>query len=522
MAIAVLWLCAWRAVLHTPWDGIAVNPLDTWSYLSWVQQYFHGAHLAGLLFTTEPHRPALWTFPLWLVGRVAAVTGLSPLGTYNVGGVVGAALAVLGLRRAGMALGMPIAARNWSTVALLIASGSSWVTLLAHKLTGWTPPPAADLAFLDLFPATTFVAYAYQAMGWALLSGVWFTSSRLENSLYAGALHWKWAGLTLAGGVLLGFSRPYEPAGFLAAYALKTAWHGICRRSDPGALGASGRTALVLASAFGPGMAWSLHVASLPVWSNFARVTMQLGLPALSWPLTLLGLALLCGLGVGPALRADGRRAALPIAAAVVFAAIVVLDSKQAKLASGLMLGPVILCGWGSVELLRRCAPRRGLVGQGWGIVAIALLLGFPSFLLVIKRTLLLGPALVPADVVALASEIPAAGSRPPLVLAGGPTAGVLPGLVGVRVWVGHWSLSPHYEQKIRLLERAGLDPGTPPKNPGDANLALGQVLGDAPFQYALLDRRCDQAIRELAGRGWTEVDRRPGQVLLRAPMPAK
>ena len=533
MGLTGLWLLFWRWMLDTPWGfapvpssggllniGIACNPGDTWSYLSWVQQYYHGNNLAGLIYTTEPHAARLCLFPLWLIGKIAAWTGLSVIGIYNTAGLIGAMAAVGFFLRAAVALGLPPSARHWAAVAFVTGSGGSWLWHLAHKFAGASPANGGDLVFLDLFPSTTLVAYAYHAVGLALLAALWWTTTELETRRLAGDQARPWLLTTAGVALLLGFSRPYEPVAFLGAWALKTAWHGCQRRREPAQWKNSLTIGSLLFLALAPGIGWSVWVSTQPVWSTFARESLTLGLDRTTWLCTLLGWIVLVILGIGPARRADARLVVLPLSASLLMGIILLgIGPTQAKLASGLILGPLLLAGWGAGRLIAATARFPVLFRIGVCGPTLGALFGIASLFMNLNALKLSGPALVDAELVAIAGHLAAVDrDSPPVVLTDVETGAVLPGLVGVRVWVGHWSLSNHYQAKVGRLRLAGLDPETRPTNAAGAARALNDILADTRFDYALIDRRCANALTVLTRHGWQLLERTGRWSLLQAP----
>ena len=126
------------------------------------------------------------------------------------------------------------------------------------------------------------------------------------------------------------------------------------------------------------------------------------------------------------------------------------------------------------------------------------------------------GPVLIDADFIALAHKIPVEdGQPPPTVLTDVETGSILPGLIGSRVWVGHWSLSPHFERKsaqLKLATRINSNDQT------SSAIALNAVLADAHFDYALLQRQSRPVLTELSARGWTLLENSTRWSLLQAP----
>jgi hypothetical protein len=526
-----LWLVFWRAALDTSWGlgtdivangaiktSVLYNPIDTCCYLSFVQQYFHGDGLAGLLYTTEPHAALLWLFPLWLVGHAAAWTGLPVLGTYNVIGLLAAMVAVFLFRRAAGAFRLSRSACNWTTLALVAGSGGSWLWHLAHKLHLASPSDGGDLYFFDLFPSTTFLTYAYHSIGFAVLAGLWWSATETENRLVGGLKAHGWIAATTVFALLLGFSRPYEPIAFLAAWTLKTAWHGLHRKRRPEEWKAALIIALLIGAALAAGIGRTIWVSRQPVWSSFANDALALGLPRSTWVWTLAGWGVLAALGAPLAWKTDRRLAILPLAATGLLAFILIgLGSGYTKLASGLMIGPILLSGWGAMRLIAATGRLPKLLQVATASVTLGGLLGLPTFYMAINTIRLRSPAGLDAQMVTLARQLPHTLGRPPvIVLTDGETGTILPGLFGVRVWVGHWSLSPHYKTKIARLREAGLDPQNLSADTATTHAALRDVVADAPFDYALLDRRCHGAIDWLRETGWENVSTTPDWVLLR------
>jgi hypothetical protein len=89
---------------------------------------------------------------------------------------------------------------------------------------------------------------------------------------------------------------------------------------------------------------------------------------------------------------------------------------------------------------------------------------------------------------------------------------------VGARIWAGHWALSGHYAAKVARLQSAGLDPEKHAANQAEAGHALDRILAEFAFDYALIDRRCPQAIAGLAAHGWRSLETTARWNLLQAP----
>jgi hypothetical protein len=346
---------------------------------------------------------------------------------------------------------------------------------------------------------------------------LWWSATELENRLYATTAVLPWVIAASAGALLLSFSRPYEPAAFLGAWGLKTGWHWLNRRHDPAAWHSAFVVGVVLFLSLAPGIGYALWVSRQPVWSTFANQALTLQLPRMAWLWTLGGWGVLVVLGTGPALRADARRAVLPLSASLLLVVILLgLNGGYTKLASGLLLGPIFLAGWGATQLIAIASRLPVLARIGFSAAALAALTGIPSLCLNFNVIALNGPVRNDAGVVALAQKIPVeTGRPPPTVLTDVETGSFLPGLIGSRVWVGHWSLSPHFERKAAQLKLATRINST---GQTSSAVALDGVLADAHFDYALVQRQSRPVLTELSARGWTLLENTSRWSLLRAP----
>ncbi len=533
VALTGAWLLIVRVALDCPWGfapqptpggvsvGIVFNPTDTWFYLSWVQQYFAGEWRAGLLYTTEAHPALLWLFPLWAIGRVAAWTGLSPIGVFNVTGLIGALASVFFFRRTARAIGLSPSARDWATVVLLLGSGGSWFAHAFHRL-GWLGGfRGAEFVYLDLFPSTLIHVYAYHAAGLAVLTALWWCVAELENRLRERQRAGRWICAVAVAGLLLGFSRPYEPAAFMAAYALKTGWCWLNRRSDGEAWRACRISVGLVAAALAPGLVWTAYISMQPIWETFAQQALALGQSRAVWLAAFGGLWALAAIGMPPAVRLPASRGILAvIAVGLSIVVLVGLASAQVKLASGLFVGTALVGGIGADEIvrwLRQRLPDAWVVLAGASVLMVAL--GIGSLFMNLRAIRLTGPALLHPELFSLAQTIPRlTDNRPSVVLADSRVGNVLPGLIGVRVWVGHWGVTHHFAEKELEARRAGLDPEFLPGDPASIDQPLLRIVSKTRFDYGLLERSCAGALEILNRYGWEPCRSTEHWVLLRAP----
>ncbi|MCC6414404.1 MAG: hypothetical protein IT582_00630 [Opitutaceae bacterium] len=535
--LTLLWLFIVRAALACPWgfasvtapDGllqaIPFNPDDTWSYLSWIVQYRDGQFGADLLYTTEPHPALLWVFPLWLIGVIAKVLSIPTLGAYWLVGLLGAGATVMLFRCAARALGLEPSAVDWTTVILVLGSGASWLWHGANRI-GFAPPMAGgEFLYLDLFSSTAFTVYPYHTVSFALLAGLWWavavSEQRLSNREPARlAMGW-----TTILALLLGFSRPYEPLAFAAAYALKSGWLWWKRSDNQTDFRACLIVMCVLAVGLLPGVVWNAYVSIQPVWSTFAQRSLALGLDRISWLSAFGGLWLLALMGFLSRRRVALKPCLLPLTATLL--AIVVLigiPHAQAKLASGLILGTALLGGWGASAIVRWSRSLRGST-LAFACAALSLtgLLGTPSMAMGLLAIRLASATTIDPALNGIVDAIPAVtrGHRT-VVLTDSLTGGVLPGWRGLRVYAGHFSLTHDFERKRDELAAAGFDLKAQTSSPQTITPLLTSIVKRAAPDYALVKTDYKTVGTALRHLGWQPVSRNSGWQLFRAPEATK
>lgn len=537
IGLTLLWLVIVRAALACPWgfasvnapegllQAIPFNPDDTWSYLSWIAQYRDGQFGAGLLYTTEPHPAWLWVFPLWLIGLSANVLNIPTLGAYWLVGLLGAGATVVLFRCAARALGLEPSACNWATVILVLGSGASWLWHGAHRI-GLAPPMAGgEFLYLDLFPSTAFLVYPYHTVSLALLAGLWWAVAVSERRLSSRESARFALGCIFLLALLLSFSRPYEPLAFAAAYALKTSWLWWKRIESPADFRAGLIVMTVLGVSLLPGVAWNAYVSIQPIWSTFAQRSLALGLDRISWLTAFGGLWLLALLGVMSRRHMALKPQLLPLTATLLAMVVLIgIPHAQAKLASGLIFGAVLLGGRGAVAIVRWSRLlRRPSLAFGCAALSLAGLLGTPSMAMGLLAIRLSPATLIDPALNRIVGSIPAftLGHRT-VVLTDASTGGILPGWRGLRVYAGHFSLTHDFESKRAELAAAGFDPESPSTAPEKTAPLLTSIIEKAAPDYALVKSDYETVEATLRQLGWRRVSRNTGWELLRAPEPTE
>jgi hypothetical protein len=444
--------------------GFEQNAEDNLSYLSWIQQTRLGHFWLSDLYTTEPHNPLVNNITFYAIGRASALFQLDPAFVFNLCGFVGALLAIALVFRYAVWIGFSTGAAFWASFVVAFGSGLSWVPYILDYIYGaHLFGFGADMTYLDLIPSTVFHMYPDHAIALALLSFLMLSVVKLEGALLAQAsCRWRIV-LVFVGALILSMSRPYEPAAFFVVYSLYTVLP-IVLRKDRAAFRVRVTVWSILAVPIIVFVAYNLWASSQPVWSYVAEHSLNLpksGVRRTYWILGFGFVWVLAAVGVIETFRRKLTRFELAAVWSIfVFAVLIVLDSGRSKLATGafvslaLMAGPVLDGIW-----------RQSFQGIGrWQrtalrIAVIAVLTGVFSPVVVHLTNRLMVPTIDPEIVFAGERVRQDARTNLPTVLIDREAGDLLPGLWGMRVYVGHWMLSPDYERKVKEIAAAGLEP---------------------------------------------------------------
>jgi len=147
LAAGALPLCF--GYLHQPEDrvftGVTFNTGDFHQYLAWIEQSRRGHWLFDDPYTLEPHQRVFFHPLLLVLGKAAALTGLSSIACYHLAHLLAAALMLWACYRfVAHAVDRP-AARGLAFVVVTTASGLIWL----EWLEGWL-----GVTFHFLFSAT--------------------------------------------------------------------------------------------------------------------------------------------------------------------------------------------------------------------------------------------------------------------------------------------------------------------------------------------------------------------------------
>lgn len=514
LALQAVWLVAARLCIGVGWgwspvigaDGGArlgwmTNLLDSLSYASWMEQARNGSGLSELIYTTSPHPHVYFNPVLWTAGTLARFSGTAPTGWLNLAGFAAALCCTSLVYALALRLDLGRPAAFWSAVVTAFGSGSSWITTLLSKLIGTEAIRGADLRFMDLIPAPGAVAYPFHTIGFALVGLLWWLALNLETT----PTPRRWIAFVAVAAVL-STSRPYEPAAFAGIYglytlsALFTPTHrtiGLRRL----------RIAVALGLGIGPGVVYSLWLSTQPVWRDFAALSLSLGHPRPFWLVGFGGLWLLAAFGLPHLLRGGNSPRYLP-AFWYLFLAIwlLVLDSPRTKLAAGGALALALVAGTGLAALFARFSSRPRPARLAFATTVFVLGAGPASLLALVRESTLFPPRVEPAFLAVGEQLRPASGRPTPTVLCELSAGAALPGVAGLRVVCGHWSLTDHYEERRQWLAEAGLEPDAPPHTASAQFTKLRALLGSEKCDYLLVSRHRPVATLVAADPSFTHI----------------
>jgi hypothetical protein len=435
--------------------GFGTRPEDNLAYTSFAQQARLGHGRFEDLYTTTPHERLVFNLFFLAVGRLSALFSISPIPIFNVLALL--AIPVFILCVVGMCRIVGLAGHSvWAVTCLALGGGGiSWVRSVAGDLglrdTAWIGRLGPDFEYIDLYPAINFILFPYHAVSLAGLAGLVLLIVHYERA--ARGFRAK-DGLLLTGcAFLIVSARPYEPAMVLASYALLTlASFGF---GAPQAI-RKRRAAISgwLAAGIVPMMIYARWVSSHGVWVEFTRMTLDIRMDD-----AFNGFALLWLLAIAGAYGLGRRWLDSPYGFFVIWASgclllLIVFGSGYTKLCGGCTIPLALLCGPAIRPWEIRIQDRRA--GRlAFGLLAV---LALASPAAVIAWSFRDGKNVrVSSELFQALDAIRADATTDPAVVLTDPNTGtLLPGLGGMKVFCGHWSLTERYYYRVAILIRMG------------------------------------------------------------------
>gem|GEM_PF-3205806 len=492
----LMWLAAARSFVGVGWGitprelpegmlapGWMTNLTDNLGYSAFVQQNRWGETGTGILYTTTPHPAGYFNVLFWSLGRLAGLTDTRPEAWLLITGIGAALACTAGVCSVGHLLGGPRVALVAGLVSVF-GSGWTWIQRVAAKAFGWEHYHAADLRFMDLLPSSAALFYAPHIVGLALMSWISWLLLSLEQTPHGAPHHRREAFLGLLA-VLLSWVRPYEPVIICVVYGLY-AVAGLLQKETGAWLRV--RRLAVMAAAILPALVYSAWLSLQPVWSILARVSLSLAHERSFWLQGFGGLWIIAGFGVWLWRTSAGPRRFVVVWYLFAVVLLVILDTRHTKLLSGVGLPLALAAGHGLVAVWDQLRARLGSAAAIPVIALLAIIFAGPGSLAVALRESRLDRPRVEASVWQAAAQIRQdCPSGTPTVLAESAAGGMLPGIIGARIWAGHWVLTDHGEAKTARLRAAGLEPDSPAGQPGETLIELRALLNDSHADYLLI-----------------------------------
>lgn len=442
------------------YSGLLTNPDEHNVYLSYLRQVQEGRLFLVDAFTSEPQSGRVVNVFFLALGLLARITHLPLPVVYHIGRLAsGWLLLMAAYGLAAQALATP-PARKVALVLLATASGFGWL----YPAAGGQPHPVDYGPGLVMPEAITFLSLLLNPLFCFSMFLMVVAIGLGAHAIHTGSIrHAALAGLAA---LVLGNTHSYDVipvAVVLAAYLVVS----LATRQA----GGRGLAAAVVISVLAvPSLLYQYWLFRIGEPGMVAKTLGQWGYARGPWFLALgLGLPLLISAGgVVRSMRRDAPHQArvLTLWLALGFALVCLPVPFQRKLAEGLHIPACLLAAY-ALEQLWRAARRRGLVA---GAVLVAL--AVPSNVCYVKRALgdlvtnntaylgnLMPPLYLRPDQRAALQALDEMATERDLLLANSFLSSYAPSLAGVRVYVGHWSETLRYVDKLKELSRF-LGPG--------------------------------------------------------------
>lgn len=479
--------------------GITYGSDDNLVYCSFAQQSMRvrGLWRFSNLYTTVEHDRLLFNSLFLLVGRLSSFFSVSPVRVLNVLALLAIPLFMFCVARMCHILGLSKIS-GFAVVCLALGGGGiSWIRLLIRLLIKKlglegvlvVGAPAPDLFYFDLYPATAFFIYPYQAITVAILSFLALTIVQYDDHNHRLSLGD--ACLIMGSALALASVRPYELVMVLTAYGSLVAASYAFQLDET----VRRRRIVVLSCLLVgilPFLVYTFWFFQQPVWSYVSKPgwTLQYG----DWDVAFFLLWILACVGIGTlgSRLFSSSFAFLALWSLGCGILLIVLNSGAVKLCGGCTI-PLAVLGGLAVHKYEAQLRAKNLI-----IPALSLLV----FLSLASPALEFFKSIRPRDRVRLPSELfqaiesirSDALAPLPIVLTDSETGKVLPGLGGFRVFCGHQGLTDHYVHKSRLLARLGFgteaeqrsDSGDSEILKSNAAKLLNQIK-TGTFQYLLV-----------------------------------
>ena len=480
-------------------SGILTNPRDYLSYAAWARQGWQGHWWFYDLYTTQPHPSAYFNPLFYALGRLAALTGADVIWVMHLAALAATFGTVWLMFEVARGLGL-----SWR--AAVLASALAAFSTGFSPLIGWLPRgsiPAfwrqgVDIHYCDTLPLTTFLVAPYQAIGLfnlVLLMRVMLWTQEGQGKRRAMRL-----GLTA---IVAGWgvsSRPYEFPLMALGYGMYVALAGMrpSARESEGDFRAARLILLAMLLISGPLLLYDHWLSKQPVWETFAKKSLDIPFDRGAW---IVGYGMvfwlaLAGMALVPRMLSRYRRMVWIAGwAASALVALIVLRIPQTKLSGGVYLALCLLAALAIEQMAQRIAAMRWRAGRRMsaGGVALILSLAFVPGVVMVRLFSRVAPEQHDVAVGDVMQKAGVRWTRESTLLADPEGTDFLPAVWGVRLYCGHWALTPDIEHKREAIVMSGLasrpDYWDRDPTPAENREWLPDLIADARCQYVLFRR---------------------------------
>lgn len=485
--------------------GFVFNASDNLSYASWAQQARAGQIFFSDLYTTTEHRRLLFNPYFLIVGIIAHHLSCHVIAVMNVLGLIAAFGTIVAGYVAARSIGLPQLAARLGCIFLAAGSGLSGAAIhIQHACNVAISAIGSDLGYFDSIATSTFFLYPYHSVSLFLVAiALLAIAHAFRRATFVRLM------LVALAAAVVSAVHPYEIILLLGGAAVAIA---VSRSGDR-----RNAVLILLAASIGalPAFAYSAYVATQPVWDDFSHASLNLPRGRFYWTIGYgapMALAMYASIRLVRG-RVDNSEKVLRSPAVILVAwiwALAILligvNISQTRICNGGPIAVCILAGFGLSDLWARGRP-------GKIVAVIAMIASISNQPYLLRHAYSDWPMTYPHELDALLSPIsqsPGASS----VLCDAELANQIPGLYGLRVYVGHVALTPFAEQKQARVAAAGMT-GDELESFEKRPAGIGQLQREARCQYLLLRKSPDRG-DTIRNAEYELISRTPHFVLLR------
>jgi len=442
-------------------SGIIFNQADTLNYLSWASQARFGSYMFMDLGTIDPHN-ALYFNPFFLaIGKISTWLNLPIFSVFYISGIfVAGPIAIIGTFYCSRFMGIPEDGAKWGTIIATFSSGITLPILALGWLFNFHPPKGTDITIVDSIISSTLLVYPLHAMALAFLiiTSILMITAEDNDILLKNYLIISISIVLMA--TLSVFTHPYETFMFLSSYfcycliSFFVDAKDKCKRR----FYILSLVSLVIV----PIIIYYYLVGQQPVWNHAfnSAISITMKKSRLAW---IIGYGFTLPLALYGAYfsfnnKQYERARWFTIWVFLLGFLLIIVNTKNIKISNGGYFPMCVLAGLGFSKLIAIT----GRINSGYlrkfakaftAFIGISLFLTFPGYLI---RLYVHSFDVELIDATQKIRSMKNSGE--PKVLTDSETGHLLPVLGGLRVYAGHWGLTPDISKKRRELIEAGIE----------------------------------------------------------------